>query len=138
MRKLAPGITAAIVFLLANVLAWNVEATTLSGLISTQPGTNSSLLETVDCDSDAICPLGTLLSCSNPGGPDPQCECASCPEPGTYEKSETPDAAEPQAGIAAEPQAGIDAAEPQALALCPCPKPWPNTCVYRGTLYKCR
>jgi hypothetical protein len=45
MRKLAIGITAAVALLLAGILAWNAQATPLTGATTVRPGTNSSLVE---------------------------------------------------------------------------------------------
>jgi hypothetical protein len=75
MRKVAFGITAAIVPLFAGILAYNAEATPLTGVISVQPGTNCSLVKKTDCDKDdPICKKGMQLACK-PGDPQPYCEC---------------------------------------------------------------
>ena len=45
MRKLAIGITGAVALLLAGILAWNAEATTLTSVATAHPATNFSLVE---------------------------------------------------------------------------------------------
>jgi len=49
MRKLAIGITGAVALLLAGILAWNAEATTLTSVATAHPATNFSLVEKAGC-----------------------------------------------------------------------------------------
>jgi hypothetical protein len=75
MRKVAIGLTGAVLLLLAGLLASNTEATPLTGTMSVQPWTNYSSVEKADCDKDdPICKKGMTLAC-NPGDPQPYCEC---------------------------------------------------------------
>jgi hypothetical protein len=49
MRKLAIGMTGAVALLLAGILAWNAQATTLTSAASAHPATNFSLVEKAGC-----------------------------------------------------------------------------------------
>jgi hypothetical protein len=49
MRKLAIVITGAVALMLAGILAWNAEATTLTSAATVHPATHSSLVEKAGC-----------------------------------------------------------------------------------------
>jgi hypothetical protein len=49
MRKLVIGISAALALLLGGILAWNAEATPLTGATATHPATSYSLVEKAGC-----------------------------------------------------------------------------------------
>jgi hypothetical protein len=79
MRKLVIGTTGAVALLLAGILAWNAEATTLTGAITARPGTNYSLVEKAGCWLPGLpgeCDIGKHWVCSPRGH---HCRCAPCP-----------------------------------------------------------
>lgn len=52
MRTVTLRITGAVVLLFAGLLTWNVGATTLTGAVTTSPGTSHSMIEKVlECDA---------------------------------------------------------------------------------------
>ena len=80
MRKLAIAITGAVALLLAGVLAWNAEATTLTSVATAHPATNFSLVEKAGCWLPGLpgeCELGQQKVCDrfHKKG----CKCAPCP-----------------------------------------------------------
>ena len=80
MRKLALGITAAVVLLLAGILAWNAEATTLTSAATAHPAANFSLAEKAGCWLPGLpgeCELGQQKVCDrfHKRG----CHCVPCP-----------------------------------------------------------
>jgi hypothetical protein len=60
MRKLAIGITGAVALLLAGILAWNAEATTLTSAATAHTATNLSLVEQAGCWLKIERPRNTL------------------------------------------------------------------------------
>ena len=79
MRKLAIGITGIAALLLAGILAWSAEATTLTSAATVHPATNSSLVEKAGCwlpESVGECEIGQQKVCNRFGN---RCHCAPCP-----------------------------------------------------------
>jgi hypothetical protein len=79
MRKLVIGITAAATLLFAGILAWNAEATPLTGAAAIPPGTNHSLVEKAGCWLPGLpgeCDVGQHRICDRFSH---HCKCASCP-----------------------------------------------------------
>jgi hypothetical protein len=75
MRKAVIGIVGAIALMLAGVLAWNAEATPLTGVTSTSPAMSHSLVERVACGVwGPVCGGGRTLVCRPLRG----CWCAPC------------------------------------------------------------
>ena len=59
MRKVAIAIAGTVVLLFAGLLAWSSVATTLTGALTAEPGTNSSLVQKVACFRQGLfCPPG--------------------------------------------------------------------------------
>ena len=84
MRKVAIGLTGAVLLLLSGIFAWSVAAVALNGIESVQPGSSYSLVERADCkQADELCKEGTMLVCSK-GDPDPSCVCRSCSPGGEH------------------------------------------------------
>ena len=77
MRKVAIGITGAVVLLLAGILAWNAEATTLTGATTFRAGTNYSLIEKAGCSEADQCPIGQEVW----GTQEDHNKCVSCTPP---------------------------------------------------------
>jgi hypothetical protein len=75
MRQLVIGITAAVTLLLGGILAWNAEATTLTGATTVHPGTNFSLVEKAGCWFPGNCKIGQTQICDRRG----RCRCTPCP-----------------------------------------------------------
>jgi hypothetical protein len=79
MRKLAIGITGAVALLLAGILAWNADATTLTSAATVRPATNSFLVEKAGCWLPGLpgeCEIGQQKVCNRFGN---RCHCAPCP-----------------------------------------------------------
>lgn len=76
MHKLVIGITAAAALLLAGALAWNAEATTLTGAMTARPAANYSLVEKAGCWVPGDCDVGQHKVCNRFGN---RCRCAPCP-----------------------------------------------------------
>ena len=77
MRKLAIGITGAVALLLAGILAWNAEATTLTTATAAHAGTNYSLVEKAGCWLPGLpgeCDIGMTHMCDRHG----HCKCVPC------------------------------------------------------------
>jgi hypothetical protein len=80
MRKLALGITAALALMGAGVLAWNAEATTLSGAAIAHPEAQSALIEKAGCWLPGLpgeCEIGQHKLCDR--FHNKACKCAPCP-----------------------------------------------------------
>jgi len=73
MHKLTIGVTAAVA-LLAEILVWNAEATTLSGATTVHPGANFSLVERAGCWLPGNCTIGDYQICDRRG----RCKCKPC------------------------------------------------------------
>ena len=58
MRKLVIEVTGAVALLLAGILAWNAEATPLTGATTVRLGTKYSLVEKAGCSEADQCPMG--------------------------------------------------------------------------------
>jgi len=79
MRKLAIVITGAVALMLAGILAWNAEATTLTSAATVHRATNSSLVEKAGCwlpGWPGECEIGQQKVCNRFGN---RCHCAPCP-----------------------------------------------------------
>jgi hypothetical protein len=74
MRKLLIAIMSTAALMLGGTLAWNAQATPLSGTTATPPSTNYSPVETVACGIRGVCGRGRTLVCRPLGG----CWCAPC------------------------------------------------------------
>jgi len=78
MRNLTIGIATVVIPLFAGVLAWNAEATPLTGTVM-QPGVNYSLVERAGCWLPGLpgeCELGQQKVCNRFGN---RCHCKPCP-----------------------------------------------------------
>jgi hypothetical protein len=75
MRKLVIGITVVVTLLLGGILAWNAEATTLTGATTVYPRTNFSLVEKAGCWLPGNCNIGQYQACDRRG----RCKCTPCP-----------------------------------------------------------
>lgn len=73
MRKLTFALIALGTLMLAGPLAWNAEATTLTGTVGQPPATNYSPVERVGCGGAGRCPYGLHSVCGDYG-----CRCVSC------------------------------------------------------------
>jgi hypothetical protein len=77
MRKLAIGITAAVELMLIGILAWNADATPLTGSTTVRPGTNYSLVEKAGCKLlPGHCGVGKHKVCDRFSH---ACKCVPCP-----------------------------------------------------------
>ena len=77
MRKLAIGITAAVALMLTGILAWNADATPLTGSTTARPGTNYSLVEKAGCKGlPGHCGVGKHKVCDRFSH---ACKCVPCP-----------------------------------------------------------
>jgi hypothetical protein len=75
MRTFAIGITAAVALMLGGILAWNAEATPLTGSTAARPATNYSLIEKVGCLLPGHCGVGKHKVCDRFSH---ACKCAPC------------------------------------------------------------
>jgi hypothetical protein len=76
MRKLAIGIAAAVALMLAGILAWNAEATPLTGATTVPPATSHSLVEKAGCWLPGECDVGKHRVCDRFSH---HCKCTPCP-----------------------------------------------------------
>ena len=77
MRKLVIGITGTLALLLAGLLAWNVEASSLTSSTTARPGANYSLAEKAGCWLPGLpgeCDIGMAHMCDRHG----HCKCVPC------------------------------------------------------------
>jgi hypothetical protein len=77
MRKLMFALTAMGALMLAGLLTWSAEATTLAGTVGQPPATNYSPVEKVGCGGAGRCPYGLHWAC----GPYGRCACIACGGP---------------------------------------------------------
>jgi hypothetical protein len=78
MRKTVMGITGTLTLLLAGLLAWNAEASSLTSSTTARPGANYSLVEKAGCWLPGLpgeCEIGQQRMCDRHG----HCKCAPCP-----------------------------------------------------------
>jgi hypothetical protein len=74
MPNLAIGITLALALMIAGVLAWNAEATTLTSATTAHTTTSYSLLERTGCWLPGNCDVGQYRACDRRG----RCKCLQC------------------------------------------------------------
>lgn len=80
MTRLAPALTATAAALLAGLLTWKAEATTLTGAVSPSGATNYSLIQKTGCLLDGrYCRVGFHWVCGLPPNPERRrCHCVPC------------------------------------------------------------
>ena len=74
MRKLTFALIAMGALMLAGLLAWNAEATTLTGTVGQPPATHYSPVEKIGCGGVGRCGYGFHYVCGDYG----RCGCVSC------------------------------------------------------------
>ena len=81
MRKVSIVVTGVAVLLFVGILAWNAEATPLSGTTGFESGTYSLVVK-ARCDdsvpNDKTCSREETVECTNERGSPPDCNCVSC------------------------------------------------------------
>jgi len=75
MRKFVVGIAGAVALMLAGILAWDAEATPLSGATAVHPEASYSLVERAGCWLPGKCDVGKQQACDRRG----RCKCVPCP-----------------------------------------------------------
>jgi hypothetical protein len=75
MRKSIIGIAAATVLVLIGILAWNTEATALTGAVPAHLQNTMSLVEKAGCWLPGNCDVGQYQACDHRG----RCKCMRCP-----------------------------------------------------------
>jgi hypothetical protein len=79
MRKRVIGLTGTAALLLAGILGWSAEATTLTGAATVHPATNYSLVEKAGCWLPGLpgeCEIGQQKVCDR--FHNKACRCAPC------------------------------------------------------------